>query len=124
MRHAQVASGSSRIVCPATIAFGMTAYRAAATNARRLRVSRVTGEECGEPVHEHDVERYDQLHLDPAGDHSDRVAKEIPEDGRGQQDKRNPGRVDDREVGIGQVAIEQQSRGRVVDAVVVLEHAE
>ena len=39
MRHAQVASGSSRIVCPATIAFGMTAYRAAATNARRLRVS-------------------------------------------------------------------------------------
>ncbi len=85
---------------------------------------RVTGEECGEPIHEHDVERHDQLHLDPAGDHSDRVAEEVPEDGRGQQDKRHPGRVDDREVGVGQVAIEQQSRGRVVDAVVVLEHAE
>ena len=50
--------------------------------------------------------------------------EEVPEDGRGQQDKRHPGRVDNREVGVGQVAIEQQSRGRVVDAVVVLEHAE
>ena len=34
--------------------------------------------------------------------------EEVPEDGRGQQDKRHPGRVDDREVGVGQVAIEQQ----------------
>jgi len=62
----------------------MTAYRAAATSATSAASHPVTGEECGEPVHEHDVERYDQLHFDPADYHSDRVAEEVPEDGRGQ----------------------------------------
>ena len=50
----------------------------------------VTGEKCGEPIHEHDVERHDKLHLDPDGDHSDRVAEKYPKTAAGSRTRDTP----------------------------------